>query len=330
MRHSATAGYLLAVASTAVGEGLYGEAPGSAVKSLLTLDAVPSGTDASQPFTLVEYYSTWCGHCQSFAPLYEQVAVQARTRFPSLAVTAVSCVDHEDICVARHVSSYPTLVLYPGEITYKGAHTTQAVLDWVHTLFAGGKAASAASKPVAHDLGPAVANQVHEWGATHPELFAGSAAASTASKPGGHDLGPAVAAAGAASSVGRVQPDQLGHVMDGAQKEAARALNETIGLLGQMGLKRSRGVASAAVGPVAIASASAPLHRATADDSTASSPMPMLRLRQMPAPAPTEDILAAARYSLEHDVAAAHDLPMIPLWSPYDLLMHAGTRSSAT
>ena len=30
---------------------------------------------------------------------------------------AVNCVDHEDICSAHSVRSYPTLKLYPGEVS---------------------------------------------------------------------------------------------------------------------------------------------------------------------------------------------------------------------
>ena len=59
-----------------------------------------------------------------------------------------------------------------------------------------------------------------------------------------------------------------------------------------------------------IATAAAPLHRAKAalaseSDMLAMANMPMLQLRPMPRPAPAEDILAAARYSLERDITAA-------------------------
>ena len=52
-----------------------------------------------------------------------------------------------------------------------------------------------------------------------------------------------------------------------------------------------------------------------AADAAANAAMPMLRLRQMTAPAPSEDLLAAARYSLERDVTAALSAAPVSGWA---------------
>jgi thiol-disulfide isomerase/thioredoxin len=62
----------IAIAAAVHAEGLY--KADSPVTSYVALSEVPSGAGSEQPFTLIEYYSAWCGHCQKFAPTYEAIA----------------------------------------------------------------------------------------------------------------------------------------------------------------------------------------------------------------------------------------------------------------
>ena len=125
------ASLLLPIAlATQANEGLYAAAS-SSVTSLTTLDAVPIGIGADRPFMLVEFYSSWCGHCQRFAPIYESIALETKQKIPRLVVAAVNCVDHEDICSAHSVRSYPTLKLYPGEVSHNGAMDAASVIAFV-------------------------------------------------------------------------------------------------------------------------------------------------------------------------------------------------------
>ena len=79
-----------------------------------------------------EFYSAWCGHCQHFAPTYEQIAREAKKSLPTLRVGAVNCPDHEETCSAHSVSSFPTLKLFPGDHVYKSHDRgVRSVLDWV-------------------------------------------------------------------------------------------------------------------------------------------------------------------------------------------------------
>ncbi len=136
---------LALLVATANAEGLYKD--GSPVTSYVALSEVPSGAGSDQPFTLLEFYSAWCGHCQKFAPTYEAVALQARRDYPELTVAAVNCVQHDDICNAHGVNMYPTLVLYPGEEKFDGAHNKEAVLAWVHEQHALSTAVAATDAP---------------------------------------------------------------------------------------------------------------------------------------------------------------------------------------
>ena len=70
-------------AAAAEQDGLY--KADSPVTSLAS-GGVPAHNSSDQPFMLVEFYSAWCGHCQHFAPTYEELARVAKQRVPSLTV----------------------------------------------------------------------------------------------------------------------------------------------------------------------------------------------------------------------------------------------------
>ena len=117
---------LLCVVSASA-DGLY--PVGSPVTSFTTLSELPKKGD--EPFLLLEFYSAWCGHCQRFASVYESVALTAKRKMPKLKVAAVDCAAHADVCNAHDISSYPTIHLWPGEKTFDGAETAEALLEWV-------------------------------------------------------------------------------------------------------------------------------------------------------------------------------------------------------
>ena len=129
-------GLALSHSSVVVGDqdGLY--KPESAVRTLTDKDL--PGSDEKR-FILVEYYSAWCGHCQRFAPEYEELATRARTELPSLQVGAINCPSYSDACAAVSVSSFPTLMLFPGKHMFKGDRNPSAILKWAASLSPGGE-----------------------------------------------------------------------------------------------------------------------------------------------------------------------------------------------
>ena len=223
----------IAIAAAVNAEGLY--KADSPVTSYVALSEVPSGAGSEQPFTLIEYYSAWCGHCQKFAPTYEAIALQARREFPELKVAAVNCPEHKDICTSHGISAYPTIVLFPGEKKFEGSHTKEAVFAWVQEQ---------------HRTSTGTAAAVPDAGAT-----------------------AATVAAAASQAVGRMVANDVMRQGDAAARAVGSMLQH------------------------AAHNASVVIQHPAADAA-------MLQLRPMPWPVPVDDVLAAARYTLEQEIFA--------------------------
>lgn len=56
--------------------------------------------------TIVEFYASWCPHCQAMMPRYEKVS----TEFPDIQCTRVEIEQHPDIARVFEVESFPTFV----------------------------------------------------------------------------------------------------------------------------------------------------------------------------------------------------------------------------
>jgi thiol-disulfide isomerase/thioredoxin len=63
---------------------------------------------------IVEFYSPWCGGCQSFVPRYITTAKEILDRLPPyhLEFYAVSCSEHQHLCHEESIRSYPTTRAY--------------------------------------------------------------------------------------------------------------------------------------------------------------------------------------------------------------------------
>lgn len=223
----------IAIAAAVHAEGLY--KADSPVTSYVALSEVPSGAGSEQPFTLIEYYSAWCGHCQKFAPTYEAIALQARREFPELKVAAVNCPEHKDICTSHGITAYPTIVLFPGEKKFEGSHTKEAVFAWVQEQ---------------HRTSTGTAAAVPDAAAT-----------------------AATVAAAASQAVGRMVANDVMRQGDAAARAVGSMLQH------------------------AAHNASVAIQHPAADAA-------MLQLRPMPWPVPVDDVLAAARYTLEQEIFA--------------------------
>ena len=270
---------LIAAAAAGANEGLYASAT-SAVTSLTTKFEVPFGPGEHQLFVLVEFYSSWCGHCQHFAPIYESIAIEAGKSIPRLKVAAVNCVTHEDICQHHSINGYPTLVLYPGEHKFKGQNSLAGVMAFVKE-HASAEQLAPLPKPTPTDAYKiAAAANAHAAGILH------DANASSLAK------------VGAALQMG-MQHDAAMHnaaAVAGAQALAAgkEAFAAAASARPWLGMKEAGNELAAAAKMYGIP-----------DADEGSAKHPMLKPRPMPMPVPQADVLAAARYSLYHDVANA-------------------------
>ncbi|XP_023332063.1 sulfhydryl oxidase 1 [Eurytemora carolleeae] len=75
-------------------------------------------TDAitSRPHAwIVEFYASWCGHCQEFAQPYKQFSNDIAFWGDILRVGAIDCADpaNEDTCSKYEVKGYPTVKYFP-------------------------------------------------------------------------------------------------------------------------------------------------------------------------------------------------------------------------
>ncbi|XP_057369617.1 sulfhydryl oxidase 1-like [Daphnia carinata] len=77
---------------------------------------------------LVEFYSSWCGHCIDFAPAFIQLANDVKGWEKVITVGAVDCAKDENIPLCRdyEIMGYPTLKFFPAftDITQLGVIRT--------------------------------------------------------------------------------------------------------------------------------------------------------------------------------------------------------------
>lgn len=60
---------------------------------------------------LIEFYSSWCGHCQKFAPHWKEFASEVKQWSSLVKVGAIDCAQEENtpICRQFEVMGYPTV-----------------------------------------------------------------------------------------------------------------------------------------------------------------------------------------------------------------------------
>ncbi|CAI4228676.1 unnamed protein product [Auanema sp. JU1783] len=68
---------------------------------------------------LVEFYSDWCGHCRSFAPIYKALANDVRGWQNVVRIAAMNCADplNEAVCRDNDVQYFPYIKYYPRNVT---------------------------------------------------------------------------------------------------------------------------------------------------------------------------------------------------------------------
>jgi len=64
---------------------------------------------------LVQFYNTFCGHCQMFAPVYKDLASRVKNWTSTIRVAGVDCSKDENLltCSDNKIEGYPTLLMYP-------------------------------------------------------------------------------------------------------------------------------------------------------------------------------------------------------------------------
>ena len=61
---------------------------------------------------MMEFYSSWCGHCQQFAPQFQKLAVELQQWSEIVRVGVLECsesIENQDACRRFGVQAYPTI-----------------------------------------------------------------------------------------------------------------------------------------------------------------------------------------------------------------------------
>ncbi|CAL4084368.1 unnamed protein product, partial [Meganyctiphanes norvegica] len=77
-----------------------------------TLSDMEDVLDSSEPW-IVDFYAPWCGHCQVFAPTFEDIATDLEGQ---VKAGKVNCQQHQWLCNKMHVNEYPTVRFYRGTV----------------------------------------------------------------------------------------------------------------------------------------------------------------------------------------------------------------------
>lgn len=90
------------------GQGLY--SPKDDVE-ILTIDNFKSEVYNNERGILVEFYNSWCGHCQRFAPSWKALATDVKEWKDLVGIGAVDCSndDNYPVCRDMEIMAYPTV-----------------------------------------------------------------------------------------------------------------------------------------------------------------------------------------------------------------------------
>ncbi|CAF0990847.1 unnamed protein product [Rotaria sordida] len=85
--------------------------------TVLTSKNFSSTVYQSKTAWLIEFYASWCGHCQSYANTYREVAIDTWGWRTVVRIGAINCHTDENsaLCEQHNISAYPTLRLIEPE-----------------------------------------------------------------------------------------------------------------------------------------------------------------------------------------------------------------------
>jgi thioredoxin 1 len=63
-------------------------------------------------FVIIDFWAPWCGPCQSFAPLYEELSEE----YPEVVFAKVNTEDQQQLAAQFQIRSIPTLMVFREQI----------------------------------------------------------------------------------------------------------------------------------------------------------------------------------------------------------------------
>ncbi|XP_056632365.1 thioredoxin domain-containing protein 5 homolog [Diorhabda carinulata] len=85
----------------------------------------------------VMFYAPWCGHCQKFAPKWEQLAEMLNEdETNNIKIAKVDCTTDNEVCSEQDITGYPTLKFYKvGDsegVRFKGTRDLPSITNFIN------------------------------------------------------------------------------------------------------------------------------------------------------------------------------------------------------
>lgn len=85
----------------------------------------------------VMFYAPWCGHCQKFAPKWEQLAEMLNEdESNNIKIAKVDCTTDSDVCSEQDITGYPTLKFYkvgePEGVRFRGTRDLPSITTFIN------------------------------------------------------------------------------------------------------------------------------------------------------------------------------------------------------
>lgn len=83
---------------------------------------------------MVQFYNTYCGHCQMFAPVYKELATRVRNWTSVVRLAGIDCSKEENVitCSENKIEGYPTIYIYPPNAKLKDPNDAPLNLRKLH------------------------------------------------------------------------------------------------------------------------------------------------------------------------------------------------------